>query len=150
MKWILIAAAALVVVAALVTAIGWLLPRTHVARRTLTVHRPPAEVWALISDPARRRELSESDVPVETVEAQPPRRLVSRIADPTLPFGGTWTYAISPLPDGSSLTITEDGYVSNPIFRFVSRLVIGHHATLDTYLTNVANAFNESAAISGR
>lgn len=25
----------------------------------------------------------------------------------------------------------EDGWVANPIFRFVSRFVIGHHATMD-------------------
>jgi hypothetical protein len=149
MKWILFVVAALVVLVAIVAVIGLFLPRTHVASRTLTVHRPPTDVWALISNPALNQELSGSDVRVETVEARPPERMVSRIADPNLPFGGTWTYTIDSRPTGSTLTITEDGYVSNPIFRFVSRLIIGHHATIDTYLANVAKKLNEDAALSG-
>jgi hypothetical protein len=150
MKWILVVVAALVAIVAIVAVIGLLLPRRHVASRTLTVRRSPADVWALISDPALNQELSGSDVRVETVESHPPARLVSRIADPTLPFGGTWTYVITPQPPGSTLTITEDGYVSNPIFRFVSRLIMGHHATMDTYLKNVAKKFNEEAVLSGQ
>jgi hypothetical protein len=88
-------------------------------------------------------------VPVETVESRPPHKLVSRIADPTLPFGGTWTYDIARTGDGATLTITEDGFVTSPIFRFVAKFVMGHHATIDTYLTNVAKKFNEPAALSG-
>ena len=75
--------------------------------------------------------------------------LVLRIADPTLPFGGTWTYIVKAAPAGSTLTITEDGFVSNPLFRFMSRFVFGHYATIDTYLKNVAKKFNEEPALSG-
>ncbi len=50
---------------------------------------------------------------------------------------------------GSTVTVTEDGWVANPIFRFVSRLIIGHHATMDALLTQVAKTFNEDAALSG-
>lgn len=70
----------------------------------------------------------------ETIESAAPTRLVTKIADPKLPFGGTWTYEISPTPTGSSLTITENGEVYNPIFRFVSRFIMGHTATIDAYL----------------
>lgn len=70
----------------------------------------------------------------EAVESVPPRRLVTRIADKNLPFGGTWTYEISPADGACTLTIGEDGEVYNPIFRFVSRFVIGQTATLDQYL----------------
>jgi hypothetical protein len=149
MKRLLFVVLVLVAVAVAVTAIGLLLPRNHVASRTLSLHRSPEDIWAVISNVALNRELSESDVPVEIVESRPPSRLVSRIADPTLPFGGTWSYAVAGSPGGSTLTIIEDGFVSNPIFRFVSRVVIGHHATLDTYLKNVAKRFNEEPAISG-
>jgi hypothetical protein len=149
-KWMLVAALVVVAAAAVVIVVGLLLPRTHVASRTLTLRRSPIEVWTIISDPASNRDLSESDVPVDIVESVPPSRLVSRIADPSLPFGGTWTFALSGSAAHSTLTITENGFVSNPIFRFVSRFVIGHHATLDTYLTNLAKKFNEDVALSGQ
>ena len=84
----------------------------------------------------------------EVVESVAPSRWTTRIADPDLPFGGTWTYVITPLPDGgSTLTITEHGDVSNPIYRFVSRFVIGHTATLDKYLHSLAKKFGETATI---
>ena len=172
MKWFLVALGILAGCAALVTIIGALLPRAHVASRTLRVRRTPAEVWALITGiaafptwrsgvthvdtlpdrngrPAWVEHTSTGDIPLETIDAQPPQRLVLRIADPTLPFGGTWTYLVQPQPDGASLTITEDGFVSNVIFRFMSRLVLGHHATIDVYLKNVAAKFGEKAVLSG-
>jgi hypothetical protein len=99
--------------------------------------------------PAWVEHLSTGPIPLETVDALPPQRLVLRIADPKLPFGGTWTYIVSPLPEGASLTITEDGFVSNVIFRFMSRFVFGHHATIDVYLKNVAKQFGEKAVLSG-
>jgi len=39
--------------------------------------------------------------------------------------------------------------VRHPIFRFMSRLVIGHHATMDALLKDVARKFNEEPALSG-
>ena len=73
----------------------------------------------------------------EIVEARPPARLVRRIADPSLPFGGTWTYELTPHASGTRLTITEAGEVYNPVFRFMSRFVFGHTATMDRFLTDL-------------
>ena len=69
---------------------------------------------------------------------EPPSLLVARIADPKLPFGGTWTYRIAPAAGGSDLTITEDGEVYNVFFRFMSRFVFGHHATMDGFIKHLA------------
>jgi hypothetical protein len=149
MKWILLAVAIVVVLVAVVAVLGALLPRDHVASRTLTTRRPAEELWALVSNPAFARDATGQDVPVETIESTPPRTLVTRIADPKQPFGGTWTFVITPTPAGSTLTITEAGWVSNVIFRFVSRFIMGHHATMDTYLRNVAKRLHEEAALSG-
>ena len=55
-----------------------------------------------------------------------------------LPFGGSWDYLIEPDGTGSKLTVTENGEVYNPIFRFVSRYVMGHTATMDKYLAALA------------
>ena len=47
------------------------------------------------------------------------------------------------------VTITEDGWVGNPIFRFVSRYVMGHHATMDGMLKDVAKKFGEQPELTG-
>lgn len=150
MKWVLFAVAALALIVAIVAVVGAMLPRDHVASRTLTVRKPPEAVWALVSNPAFAKDATGQDLPVETIESVPPKRLVTRIADPNQPFGGTWTFAIAPTANGSALTITEAGWVSNVIFRFVSRFLMGHHATMDTYLKNVAKRLDEEAALSGQ
>ncbi len=144
MKWLLVAAVVLVAVFAIVGVMGMLLPRTHVASRTLRVKRAPADVWPIVT-----QTMNASDVPVDILESVPPYRLVSKVKDTETMFGGTWTVAIAAVPDGSTVTITEDGWVGNPIFRFVSRFVIGHHATMDGMLKQVAKTFNEDAALSG-
>jgi len=74
--------------------------------------------------------------------AESPKRMVTRIVDQNLPFGGRWEYDIEPDgPDASRVTITERGWVSNPIFRFVSRFVMGHTATIDAYLRALGKHF---------
>ena len=66
-------------------------------------------------------------IPYQVMVMVPPRALVVRIADPKLPFGGTWTYETSTLADGSSLLrITEAGEIYNPIYRFAARFVLGY------------------------
>ena len=42
---------------------------------------------------------------------------------------------------------SEDGDVYNPIFRFVSRFVIGQHRTIDSYLQGLAKTTNQELAI---
>jgi hypothetical protein len=74
------------------------------------------------------------DVKTETVESVPPRRLVRRIVGETS-FGGTWTSELDGTPDGGTrLVITENGEVYNSFFRFVSRYIVGHQRTIDSFL----------------
>ena len=152
MKWIMFIGGGLVLLVAVIAAVGAMLPRTHKASRTLRVKRPPEEVWALVTQTAQA-----SSVPVDVLESHPPDRLVTRVKETERNFGGTWTIAIAAVsgPSASSgqvastVTIIEDGWVATPIFRFVSRLFIGHHATMDALLTQVAKTFNEEAVLSG-
>ena len=39
------------------------------------------------------------------------------------------------------VTIVERGEVSNPVFRFVSRFVMGHARTIEDYLNDLARKF---------
>ena len=130
------ALAALVVLLVLVfIVVGRSLPVGHVASRTATLTATPQRVWDVINDPAFMRSRGVGDVETETVESVPPRRLVRRIVGET-DFGGTWTSELDALPGGGTrLVITENGEIYNAFFRFVSRYIVGHHRTIDSFLT---------------
>jgi uncharacterized protein YndB with AHSA1/START domain len=88
-------------------------------------------------------------IPYEMVEGAPPQngapgKLVTRIADPKLPFGGTWTYEVTSVSGGTELRITERGAVYNPFFRFISTLIIGQTKTINDYLTALGKKFGEN------
>lgn len=145
MRWLLIGLAVIVGLVVIAAIVGAMLPRDHVASRTLRLRRTPPEVWLAITELT-----AASSIPADVLERDPPRRLVSRVKETERNFGGTWTIVIAPAPDGSTLTITEAGWVANPIFRFVSRFVIGHHATMDGMLKQIARRFDEEPAITGQ
>jgi uncharacterized protein YndB with AHSA1/START domain len=160
MKWILIVLAALAGLVILVTIIGATLPRDHVASMSAVIPAPQDNVWAAITDVAAyptwrsdvkrveivshppaplswREESGQGTMTLAVETFEPARRMVARIADQDLPFGGAWEYVLA--PDGADstrtrLTITERGFVSNPVFRFVSRFVMGHYSGIDRYL----------------
>ena len=165
MKWIAIAVGVVVALIVLIVVIGSLLPRDHVATVSAAVAAPPAKVWAAITQPdsftSWRSDLTRVEVlpssqnqtswrehgrngsmTMVLEDVQPPRHMATRIVDENLPFGGRWEYDIVPEgTDASRVTITERGWVSNPIFRFVSRFVMGHTATLDAYLRALGKHF---------
>jgi hypothetical protein len=165
--WSLLALASLLV---LITVIGALLPRNHVATRIGRYRQPPETIWKAITDvdampswreglksvehlpdrnglPAHLEITTNGKLPFETTEMIPLQKLVTRIADPKLPFGGTWTLEIAPLVDGATLRITENGYVSNPFFRFMSKFVFSQTSTMEIYLKSLAKKFGEDPCI---
>lgn len=166
MRWIFWILGALTGILILVTLIGYLLPKEHTVTREARFHQPQEVVWKTITDidampswrqglrsvtrlhdksglPAWVEMLDSGIIPLETVASLPPRKLIVRIADPKLPFGGTWTYEIMPLSSGSSLRIREDGEIYNPVFRVLARFVFGYNATIDAYLKSLAKKFGE-------
>jgi hypothetical protein len=166
MKILLVILGVLVAILVLIIVAGALLPKEHVVSRSARYQQPPEVIWQTINDyrafPSWRTDvvrvepLAGSDghaawkeysrngaIPFEIAEAEAPSKLVTRIADPNLPFGGTWTYQIAPAENGCVLTITEHGEVYNPVFRLVSRLFIGQSTTADRYLTALGRKFGE-------
>ena len=157
MRWLIYGGLAVVIVPAIVVMIGAMLPKEHVASRSILLHASPNEVFSLIAGPSDWRGLkyevltqpplkwretdSSGTITYERVETIAPRRIVNRIADPKLPFGGSWTYEVAPSGDGTELTITENGEVYNPLFRFVSRFIMGHSATIEKYQHDLAARF---------
>ena len=169
MKWILWIFIALAGVLMLITLIGWLLPKAHSVSREAQFPEPPEAIWKAITDieamPEWRQGLksvkhlpdknglpswvetsASGTIPFETVVSQPPSRWIVRIADSRLPFGGTWTYEITPVAAGSRVRIREDGEVYNPVFRFLSRYVFGYSGTIDAYLKSLERRLAEPQA----
>jgi len=161
--YVVVALALLIVV---VLVIGATLPEDHVASASAVYAQPVDVVWAAITDydsfPAWRSGVDTVEertfeggargwlengatgpMPLAVDESVPPRRLVLRIASDALPFGGTWTYELAPEGDGTRLTITEDGNISNLLFRFVARFVLGYTGTMETYLIDLGGKFGE-------
>lgn len=157
----------LVAVPLLLGAAGFLVPRQHQATRTIELRQSAESVWQVISDfsagPTWRKDLIRVErapdqnghpvwievsrtgrLPLEVVELTPPSRMVTRIADKNLPFGGTWTWEITSSVNGCTVRITEDGEIYNPIFRFLARFVFGYHATIETCLRSLGQKFNET------
>jgi hypothetical protein len=168
LKIVLMTGAVIVSAGLVAVLIGLMLPKQHVAARAITLHRKPEDLFQLISDfkaaPSWRPDVREVELlsPVnghicyrekgsngaltmEIVESNSPSRMVTRIADKGLPFGGIWIFDISPTTEGCRLNITERGEIYNPLFRFVSRFLVGYHRTLDSYLRNVSRKFKESS-----
>jgi len=129
MKWLLIAGGVLVALIVVMVVIGAMLPVAHTATRSAQFAKAPPEVFAALEQLAGEQ----TDVPFDVVERSEPSRLVTKIK-PGQPFGGTWTYELKADGAGSTLTITENGEVYNPLFRFLSRYAFGHTATLDGFL----------------
>lgn len=170
MRWALIGAAVLVGLIAVIVIVGAPLPRDHVASMSARIAASPSVVWETITAPAQfpswRSDVTSVDLlpPAPTgpswrehsrhgaitmvvAAAEPPHRLLSRIADKNLPFGGEWEYRVEPDgAAGSVVTITEHGSVYNPLFRFVSRFIMGHTATIDGYLRALGRKFGTEPA----
>ena len=169
MKLVVITLGVVVGLVVLIVGIGALLPRDHVATVSARIGASPAAVWAAITQPDKfptwRSDLTRVEMLPPTAagpswrehgkqgaltmaieSTDPPRRMITRILDQNLPYGGQWEYDIvSDGADASRVTITEHGWVSNPIFRFVSRFIMGHTATMDGYLRALGKHFGTEA-----
>jgi hypothetical protein len=133
MSILLVIAAALVVLVLAMVLVGARLPRDHVASRSATLARPPDQVW-----PAMLVVAARSKLPVAVEVEDPPRRRVTRISDESLPFGGRWIFELEPTNGATRVTVTEQGFVKNPLFRFLSRFVFGHTAGIERFLADLA------------
>ncbi len=153
---ILYIAAALVGLVVVMALVGAMLPAGHKAARRASLARPPEIVWRALADldaqPSWRRGLakierlspttyrehsSHGKILYEIEVDDAPRRRVTRIADDKLPFGGRWIFELAPDHGGTRLTITEDGFVKNPVFRLLSRTVFSQTATIERFLADL-------------
>lgn len=149
-----------VVCAAIVFVVGYRLPEEHTATRDHVYAATPDRIFKEIATPAAypkwrtgvqavqiladsegmprfRESAMTGDVTYLVEHVVPNRQYVLTIADAGLPYGGSWTFDLTPVAGGTQLTITENGWVHSPVFRFMSRYVYGHFHTIDGYLADL-------------
>lgn len=167
MKIALIVIGVLVLLILAVVGIGYSLPVKHTASRVASFHASPERLYSLIVGPQNwrpdvvkcepvsgnggnfQRETTRNGdtITYELLDLDPPRSLKRRIATTGLPYSGTWTFSLQPSGGVTIVRITEDGEVYNPIFRFMSRFILGQTATIDAYLRALGKATGEDVPI---
>jgi len=149
----------LLVIVALVAAffiVAALIPKHHTASVSRVVKGAPHDVYAIVRDVAnapqwrevQRVELLDAThfrehakygvVTYEIIDDKPAETLATRIVDKDLGYSGSWTYRFAPENGGTRVTITEDGEVSNLLFRFLSRFVFGYTGSMEKTLAALA------------
>ena len=158
--------ATLGVLAGIAALLGSRLPKAHVASRSILLRKSPQEVYAVVRDfgsaPRWRSDVKQIEVDgpryfrevgkhgtvnYELAEDVPGERMVTRIRDTDLGYSGQWTYLFAAENGGTRVTIREDGEVSNVIFRFMAHYFFGYTATMESYLTSLAEHFGEEAVL---
>jgi hypothetical protein len=168
MKWVLLIVGGLVVLVGLAALIGAMLPLRHHGTKRARYRVSPEAMYAVLAGPpdwrtgvknfgslpdegGRKRWWEEDThgqkITFELVEEAPPKKLVVRIADRGLPFGGAWTFDIAPDGNGSMLRVSEDGEIYNVIFRFMARFIFGYTKSLETYLKDLGAKFGQAVNI---
>lgn len=146
----------------IILVIGYSLPIQHKVSRSIRLKVLPDRIWNVISDfknsPAWRHDLKSVEqveykpgmlawreasvngdvLTYATLKAIPEQLLIRKIVDEGLPFGGSWTFELASETDDVMLTVTENGEVYNPIFRFASRFIFGHYKSIDKYLVQLS------------
>lgn len=168
MRILLIVIAGIVVLVVAVVGIGSLLPKRHSVSRCAAYRATPEQLFSLIAGPqnwrpdvlryeavpgsggremVRETTRDGETVTYELVDSAPPRSLKRRTATENLPYSGTWTYSLERNGESTVVRITEDGEVYNPVFRFMSRFVLGHARTMEAYLRALGKATGQEIEI---
>ncbi len=98
------------------------------------------EIEITASNPLRFIEHADGDaVAYRVTEREPGRRLVVKIDDPTLPWGGTWEHVLEPRGEGTHLRTTERGHIDGVFVRGIARLLMDPRASLLGYQADLAD-----------
>ena len=163
---LLVIAGGLAALVVLLAVAGLFVPRAHVATSAVRVSRPAQVVWDAIADysawpawapgvkaiesagerdgsPVWRMVSRHGAMPWVIEVDEPPRRRVTRIVDDGLAFGGAWTWTIDADGAGSRVTLTEDGFIRNPVFRTLAHFAFGYHGTIESFLRALAKRLGD-------
>ncbi len=170
MRWLVVGGLILVLLVGVLVVRAVTLPLAHVVRVRCRFGRQPLEVFAALRDvvgaqgwrtglkqveilsregePLRWRETGPNGaVTYLREESVTPSRLVYRIDDEGLPYGGRWILEVRPDGKGSVLEITEEGEVSSPLYRLMARYVFGQYRTMEQYVRDLGRYLDEPAEL---
>jgi uncharacterized protein YndB with AHSA1/START domain len=144
---------------------GTTLPREHHASSRVTIAAPPESVYNVMRDQGAlagwwsevdtifalpgtdgwerwREKMGGAEFTVMVTEEEPGVRFVTTIDTVGgVDFGGTWLHETTlAAGGGTTVTVTENGWIGNPFFRVGMRLM-GDHSTLDSYLVALGARF---------
>src|SRR5687767_10331374 len=146
MIWIAYIAGGIVGLIVLMALVGLALPRDHIAARRTKLASSPPDVWRAMTELAAKAAAREG-ITYEVVEEVPHERRITRIADDKLPFGGRWIYELAADNGGTRLTITEDGFIKNPVFRFLSKTVFSTTSTIEKFMHDLGKHLGTPATV---
>ncbi len=151
-----------VLLVALAAVLVFTSPREHTVTGSVLVDAAPADVFARATDLDRREDwapmlvkLRKTDdkhwteetewgdkMSFEVVAHDPPKFHKVRIVNADeLGFGGAWSWRVEAHGKKTRVSITEDGYVDNLLFRVLSKYVFGHESniklTLEAFATHM-------------
>jgi hypothetical protein len=165
-RFLVRAVVALVLLVCVLYGIGMTMPRDHVVSSRINLTASPDSVWNVLrafgdypswdkdfkssvrDKSASGREVWVQDVGgmtmrVEFKKLQAPNLLVTEVVtDEKSWWGGVWTYEIKSTGAGTEVTVTEEGWISQPLLRVLMK-VMGPHSTMDGVLKNLAARFGE-------
>ena len=156
----------LVIAGVVVYADGTKLPVNHSVSVTGVVQAPPEKVFNLITNVAKASDWRPAVQSVTVLlpdkgrdhwvehlahgqymtflatRTEKPIRRDVLLDEPTAPYGGTWTYELSPgpSPNTTSLHITETGFIKPPVYRFLMVHVFRPTHNLDQYMKDIQAA----------
>lgn len=160
----------IVVIIAVIVGAGYLwgnsIPREHVAASRVVINQPIEQVFSVVRNPAALvgtwgdlshaarvsstggRETWDQVVGgdplrITVTGVRPPTQMVTTIdAAPDAVFGGTWTYQLRSVAGGTEVTLTEAGWISNPLYRVMGRM-FGLHTSIEGYLKALGTHFTQ-------
>jgi hypothetical protein len=116
---------------------GRRLPEAHRESVATDLPVPPDQAWKALSNTWNVSRFGQK-VEFETREVAEPRRLVRKIHEAPLPFGGTWTLELEPKESGTRVRLTEEGTIHSPLLRAMAHLFIGMRESLEASLKGIA------------
>ncbi len=169
MRYLIIFAIILTIAAFGVFGFGANLPETHEVTKKAIYNQPQGVVWDAVSDYATMASWSpgiDSIKRLDDVDGKPlwrftgedghvmdilvmkeeaPMLHVSKIHDTDLPFGGTWTITVKAVEDDKTLvTLTEEGTIESPVWRFITHFMMGYDAMAIQFLQALGSKFDET------
>lgn len=140
---------------------GLMLPVSHTATISKQIKAPQEIIWEHVTSPQNfpqwREEVNRVEILSDSTETlrwtefyegqdaltfqeysrSDSSLFVTDIISKDLPFSGRWTISLQKNGNTTIVTITEDGEIYSPIFRFFSRFVFGYESTMKQYLDDL-------------